>query len=304
MHRGSPLPASRRRLGAFALGVAVVLGLAGCYPTSVSRPGGPAPTRYRGEVFSSYTVTKDLTYGSAPDNDDQPVALKLDLYQPSGDKAKARPVFIWAHGGSFCCGDKGDGIPPIIGEAFAKRGYVVLAINYRLLATTSCGGGVTTDCYDAAIDAVHDDQAAVRWARANATTYRLDPNRIAAGGESAGAIMATGVGLMSDQPGSSGNPNHSSRVEAWVSLSGGTPGGAFVDAGDSPGYLFSGTADTTVPYLWSQQTAESMAKFGVPVVFHTFPGAGHVPWQYSATIIDQTSYFLYDQLELAGADQG
>ena len=46
-----------------------------------------------------------------------------------------------------------------------------------------------------------------------------------------------------------------------------------------------------------------MAKFGVPVVFHTFPGAGHVPWQYATTIVDQTSYFLYDELKLASAPQ-
>ncbi|HEY4376431.1 MAG TPA: alpha/beta hydrolase [Acidimicrobiales bacterium] len=302
MHIGSSARPVHRRAGAAVVGLVLALVLSGCYPTSVDPPAGTGH-RYSSEAFSAFTVTSDLTYGSAPDGNGDPIALKLDLYQPTGDKAAARPVFIWAHGGSFCCGDKADGIPPIIGADFAKRGYVVLAINYRLLATSDCGGGVTDDCYNAAIDAIHDDQAAVRWARANAKTYHLDPNRIAAGGESAGAIMATGVGLMADQPGTSGNAGHSSRVEAWVSLSGGTPGGAFVDKTDSPGYLFSGTADTTVPYAWSQQTAESMVNFGVPVVFHTFTGAGHVPWQYASTIVDQTSNFLYKELKLATAAQ-
>ncbi|MCU1351141.1 MAG: hypothetical protein JWM05_350 [Acidimicrobiales bacterium] len=292
----------RRRAGVAVVAVvAALVALTGCYPTTVAPPPGAAPLRYRDPVFSSVSITRDLSYGSAPDRQGKAVDLKLDLYQPTGDQARARPVLIWAHGGSFCCGDKGGGIPPLIGDAFAKRGYVVASINYRLLATTGCGGGVTPDCSSAAIEAVHDHQAAVRWLRSKATTYRIDPNRISTGGESAGAITATGTGLMADQPGSSGTPGVSSKVQAWVSLSGGLPNGLFVDSTDAPGYLFSGTADTTVPYIWSTQTAQAMVAAGVPVVFKTFVGAGHVPWDHSTEIISQTANFLYQRLDLAHA---
>src|SRR4051812_46281118 len=111
--RRYPAPVAR---GLRPIGVgALLVVLAGClaYPTSLPKPGGAATIRYRDPVFSATTITHDLTYGSAPDTNGNPVALKLDLYQPSGDTATPRPVLIWAHGGSFCCGDKGSGIAPL-----------------------------------------------------------------------------------------------------------------------------------------------------------------------------------------------
>jgi acetyl esterase/lipase len=60
----------------------------------------------------------------------------------------------------------------------------------------------------------HDAQAAVRWLRANAATYRLDPSRIAIGGSSAGAITAMMVSYNAVDPGSSGNPGYPSDVAA------------------------------------------------------------------------------------------
>src|SRR6266487_3583451 len=64
---------------------------AACIPWEVVRPSGAAPLRYRDEVFSNYTVTSDLQYGSAPGLDGSPVALKLDMYEPANDRAAARP---------------------------------------------------------------------------------------------------------------------------------------------------------------------------------------------------------------------
>jgi len=119
--------AQSRRLGSRLVAVVAALlasaVLAGCM---VPRPAGDSPLRYRDQVFSSVTVTRDLQYGSAPDANGNPVALKLDLYQPSGDTQTKRPAVVWVHGGSFCCGDKTS--PEIVDEAttFAKLGYVVL----------------------------------------------------------------------------------------------------------------------------------------------------------------------------------
>jgi predicted esterase len=275
--------------------------VAGC---TVPAPPGAAPLRYRDQVFNGVTVTPDLQYGSAPDNNNNPVALKLDLYQPTGDTNTSRPAVIWAHGGGFCCGDKASADMPALSNYFAQRGYVAVSINYRLLATSGCSGanGVTPQCYAAAMAAQHDAQAAVRWLRANAATYRIDPSRIAIGGESAGAIMATAVGVHSDDPGTSGNPGYPSTVRAWVSISGGVPGGIFVDSSDSPGLLFSGTADPIVPFAWSAQTAGALLNAGVVAFLEPLQGAGHVPWaQYSGLFETQSDYFLYDFLNLGNA---
>jgi predicted esterase len=294
-----------RALAALAVAVAGAVVLSGCFAVTVDPPTGAAALRYRDAVFSNSTVASDLVYGSAPDLNNNPVTLKLDLYQPAGDTATQRPALVFVHGGGFSGGDKTSVPSSILAPYFATRGYVAVSINYRLLAPGGCSGagGVTTECYNAAFAAVHDAQAAVRWLRANATTYKIDTNRIGIGGDSAGAITATGVAVLASQPGSSGNPNYPSNVRAFMSLSGGVPGAAFVDSNSAPGILFSGTADPIVPYQWSMDTALALDKAGVKAVLETFTGAGHVPWQFASTIETQTSNFFYKYLDAAHAPQ-
>ena len=294
-------PRRRAPRAGLVAGIAAALLLAGC--EALPPPSGAAPLRYRDPVFSTVTVAKDLQYGSAPDAQGHPVALKLDLFQPVGDKVTARPAVVWVHGGGFTDGDKAASPEAVFSDMYAKLGYVAVNINYRLLAHGCTGsGGVTPDCNTAAIAAIHDGQAAVRWLRANAAKYRIDPTRIGIGGSSAGAIVATGVGVWSDQPGTSGNPGQSSKVGAWVSISGGLPGGVFVDPTDAPGELFSGTADTTVPYQWSVDTSNALTKAHVFNVFKPLPGAGHVPYdKYFDLFKSQSDYFFYDLLDLGHA---
>jgi len=282
--------------------------LAGCampgVDSHVEAPAGSGVLRYRDVITQDIDVAGDLQYGVAPGADGRPEALDLDLYEPSNDQAAARPAIIWVHGGSFAEGDKAYGPVQDLSIRFAQLGYVVVSINYRLLAASNCygAGGVTPGCYDAAIAAVHDAQAAVRWLRASAATYRIDPERIGIGGVSAGAIVATAVGVWADNPGDSGNPGYSSAVRAWASISGGLPNGMFVDASDSPGLLFSGTSDHVVPYTWSLDTANSLAAADVPVVLQTLFGAGHVPWgDHQEQFIGQTTNFFYEYLDVEHA---
>jgi acetyl esterase/lipase len=286
------------------LSFAAVPILIACVPSFVAPPVGAAPLRYRDQAFSDITVTGDLQYGAAPGVDGNPTALTLDMYQPAGDTAAARPALIWVHGGGYSGGDKATGPSAFLANQFARLGYVTVSINYRLLAPHGCtaAGGISATCLAAGVAAVNDAQAAVRWLRANAATYRIDPDRIGIGGESAGGITATGVGVDADQVGNSGNPGYSSKVNAWVSISGGVPGGIFVDPTDSPGYLFSGTADRTVPYQWSVETATAMQAAGVPVFLNTLEGAGHVPWvQYQDLFQSQSENFFYEFLDDAHA---
>jgi dipeptidyl aminopeptidase/acylaminoacyl peptidase len=280
----------------------VVAGIAtGC---TLPRPAGDSPLRYRDAIFSTVEKTSNLKYGSAPDNEGDNVDLFLDLYEPAGDAADERPALVWAHGGSFISGDKGNVVPVDVANTFAKQGYVVVSINYRLLAPPGCASNPgMAACTIAALEAQHDAQAAVRWLRANAATYGIDPDRIAMGGESAGGITATLVGLHSDDPGASGNPGFPSTIGGFVSVSGGLPQGVFAGSGDSPGLLFHGTADRTVSPTWSQQTFAAMLRANVPSFLQLQQGAGHVPWaQYRVPYLEQANYFLYAVLDLAHAE--
>jgi dienelactone hydrolase len=277
----------------------VVAVTAGC---TVPRPPGDEPLRYRDQVFSEVTRTNGLQYGSAPDAQGNPVALRLDLYQPTGDTQTSRPALVWVHGGGFAGGDKGNTVPVDAATTFAKLGYVVVSINYRLLGSGCTANPSQPSCSIAAIEAKRDAQAAVRWLRANAATYGIDPSRIGIGGESAGGITGTLVGLYSEDVGSSGNPGYPSTVGGFVSISGGLPNGVFAGPGDSMGLFFHGTADGVVPSSWSDATAGKMLESGVPAWLQHQQGAGHVPWaQYRGLYLEQASYFLYLALDLAHA---
>jgi acetyl esterase/lipase len=221
--------------------------------------GAPAraATRYVDVVFDDIVKTSDIVYGSAVNSNGVGEQLALDVYEPAGDTLEQRPVYVWAHGGSFKNGDK-DSVGPILD--YVRRGWVAMSIDYRLRPEMPAGYmGILTSPdpvaatqvrLDAARDAQHDMQAAVRWARANAVTYGLDPGRIAVGGFSAGAETALLVGFNEHDPGASGNPAYSSAVAAAVSHAGVMAPvlQGSVDPGDPPIAILHGTDDLTVPY--------------------------------------------------------
>jgi acetyl esterase/lipase len=142
----------------------------------------------------------DIPYASLSD------AQKLDIYLP--DKGEGPfPVIVSIHGGAFMGCDKSDAqvMPMLEG---LKRGYAVVAINYRL------SGEATFPAL------VHDAKAAVRWIRAHAHQYGFDPKRIAAWGGSAGGYLASMLGVSAGIPEledlSLGNPTQPSNVQVAV----------------------------------------------------------------------------------------
>jgi dienelactone hydrolase len=291
---------NRWRKGVTALVAVVVVGLiTGC---TLPRPPGDSPLRYRDQVFSNVAVTSNIQYGTAPDGQGNPVELRLDLYAPVGDTQTSRPALVWVHGGGFSGGDKTNTVPVDMAQNFARQGYVVVSINYRLLGSGCVSNPGQPSCTIAALEAQHDAQAAVRWLRSHAGFLGIDPTRIGIGGESAGGITATLVGLHSEDPGSSGNPGFPSTVRGFVSISGGLPNGIFASAGDALGLFFHGTADGVVPYQWSDATTAAMLDAGVGAWLQHQDGAGHVPYaQYRTLYLEQTNYFLYLALDLAHA---
>jgi predicted peptidase len=274
--------------------VALTLAITGC---TLAPPPGDSPLRYRDPVFSRVNVATDLSYGSAPDAQGNPVDLKLDVYQPSGDTAAKRPALVWVHGGGFTTGDKST--TGSRARFFAQRGYVVASINYRLLSPTGCSGASNIEvCINAAFAAQHDAQAAIRWLRAHASTYKIDTDRIAIGGNSAGGVTSLLVDWRANDPGDSGNPGHPSKVAAAVSVSGGVPVDGFIDAGEPPAIFFHGTEDRVVPFEWAVRNARTMFyDEGIYTVFQPFEGEGHGLTQ-GTLINQQASYFLYYVMRL------
>lgn len=172
-------------------------------PAAVS--GSPAATAGAnpGAATSSNpaaAVHRDLAYAHVSPSE------KLDLYLPAGGSAPY-PVIVAIHGGGFMAGDKTDGqvAPMLLGLA---RGYAVASIDYRLSGEAK---------FPAQIE---DVKAAIRWLRANAGRYRLDPARIAVWGDSAGGNLAAlagtsaGVAALSDP--ALGNAGQSDAVQAVV----------------------------------------------------------------------------------------
>jgi predicted esterase len=280
--------------------LSLVLLATGCDP--LATPEGEAPLRYRDDVFSSVTVTRDITYGSAVDQDGDDVTLRLDMYQPAGDTVTSRPAIVWVHGGSFCCGSKTSAEIVDQANAFGRQGFVSVSTDYRLSADGCRPGADVVACITSIHHAREDAQTAVRFLRANATQYRIDPTRIAIGGSSAGAITALNVGYSPENPGPGDHQGHSSAVRAVQSISGAQLASGPINAGDAPALLFHNTSDPLVQYAWAQSTVDSAEAAGLLALLRTWEGSGHVPYsQHRTQILTETRNFFYSQMDLAHA---
>ncbi|TAK74258.1 MAG: alpha/beta hydrolase, partial [Dehalococcoidia bacterium] len=103
----------------------------------------------------------------------------LDLYLPQ--RGGPAPVAVWLHGGSWVTGDKRP-VPAVL-LGLCDRGFAVAAVNYRLTGVSSHPAQL------------HDVKGAVRWLRAHADEYGLDPARVYLVGFSAGGHLASLAGL-------------------------------------------------------------------------------------------------------------
>jgi carboxylesterase type B len=281
----------RRRLPV-ALVALLLIVAGGCEWPDITPPGD-APVRYRDPVFSAVTVTKNVTYGSAVNLENQTVMLQLDLYQPTGDTVARRPAIVWVHGGSFCCGSKTSG--EIVDEAttFAKLGYLNVSIDYRL-ESPGCSGSFS-NCSAAIQEAAADAQTAVRFLRANTAHYGIDPNRIAIGGSSAGAVTALNVGYSSSEDPAAG-------VRAALSLSGGQAVVGTISPGDAPALAFHCTTDPLVPYQLAVNTINAAKAQGLDAFLESWNETCHVPYaEHRQQILDQSRNFLWWEMDLAHA---
>ena len=136
-------------------------------PISSAAPAADADVR----------VTKDVAFLAAGR------AEKLDVYQPAARAdGRLHPALVWIHGGGWTGGTKNEARADNICRAAAMAGYVAVSIDYRL-----GDGAWPTNLFDC--------KNAVRFLRANAARYSVDPSRIGVAGGSAGGHLALMVAL-------------------------------------------------------------------------------------------------------------
>lgn len=157
---------------------------------------------------------------------------KLDLYLPA--EGENRPLIVWIHGGAFRMGSKEGNENDQLPFEYVTRGYALASLNYRLSQHA---------IFPAQIE---DCKAAVRWLRAHAAEFKLDPDRLASWGPSAGGHLAAMLGttghVVEFEVGA--DLDLSSRVQCVVDYFGPTdflqmdsqrlPDGQIHDAADSP----------------------------------------------------------------------
>jgi acetyl esterase/lipase len=154
------------------------------------------------------TVHNDIPYAAAEPEGSR--GHLLDLYVPGGPGSK--PLLI-ATGGSAWLGDNGKEFAAQVADHFTAAGYVVAGVSTRSSAQARFPAQV------------HDVKAAIRWLRAHARDYGIDPTRFAVMGDSSGGWTATMAGVTGDVrwlAGSVGVTGVSSRVQAVVDLYGPT----------------------------------------------------------------------------------
>lgn len=134
-------------------------------------------------------------------------SLQLNLARPKSGNGPF-PAIVCIHGGGFRAGTR-EGYDALC-LRLAQQGYVAATITYRLAPTNPFPA------------AIHDSKAAVRWLRANAARYRIDPARIGATGGSAGGHLALFLGVTEGVKRfeGTGNLDQSSAVTCVVSFSG------------------------------------------------------------------------------------
>ncbi len=265
------------RLSAYPLGVMVLL--ASC---SIAQDAATKPTR-------SFT---DVVYAQVGDRE-----LHIDIAVPEGGVGKPRPAVVWIHGGGWKKGT----YKMNLARRFTDHGYVVASVEYRLSGEAVFPAQIT-DC-----------KAAIRFVRAKAKEYGIDPDRIGVWGGSAGGHLAALLGTTAgtrELEGDYGNVGVSDKVQAAcvfygpadltvtrevpgkkkpgpvAELLGGKPTEKpalaklaspirHITRDDAPFLLVHGDKDPLVPTAQSESFCAALRKAGVDATFIRVKNAGH-----------------------------
>ncbi len=252
-------------------------------PTAQTATRVPRPQK----DIASHTskIDRDITYCTANNVD-----LKMDLYFPKLLNGPM-PIVVYVHGGGWTSGDKRDGAGALDFPALLDAGFIVGAVNYRLAPQAQ---------FPAMIE---DVKCAIRFLRANASQYNINPNEIGAWGGSAGGHLVSLLGVTDQSAGFDVGQylDQSSRVQAVVDMFGPadlTTGfskayanmrdmvfGTFdlakaspvtyITADDPPFLILQGDADKTVPLSQSQEFYDKLTAAGVQAQLVIVHGGPH-----------------------------
>jgi acetyl esterase/lipase len=256
----------------------------------------------------------DVTYGAAyAERDSGP--LKADVYVPRGEGPF--PGVLVVHGGAWRMGTRYQlaGVARLL----AEHGLTAVAISYRLAPQYQ---------FPAQIE---DCKEAVRWMRAEAKKWKIDPERIGGFGYSAGAHLVSLLGTTCPEDGLEGVADvaavPSTRLRAvaaggapcdfrplpgdvdglafWL---GGTPAekpeqyrraspAAFVTPDDPPFFFFHGETDRLVPLLSPTHMCDELRSAGVPAQLYVVPKVGHLACAMNLDAVERAVAFLEQHLK-------
>lgn len=292
--------------------------------------------RYTRQVFNTVTKISQIKFGNAdPYGLVTSQDLYLDFYEPFGDTLTSRPLIVYAFGGGFLIGDKNQPPIPAYCEYYAKCGYAVAAIDYRIGFNT-----VSTESAERAVyRAAQDLRAAVRFLAQRSATYRIDTAAIFLTGSSAGCFSGlhstymdesqkpastTGIFLEPDDLGcfdcstNADNNRHMPKPRGIINH-----WGAIIDTNfivntpqkATPVISFHGTNDNAVPYNTgypfsypvfptvhgSNPIHRRLTNLGIKNKLVPLVGEGHEPWLLNSSLLD-TAYkytlpFLYEIMQ-------
>jgi len=263
----------------------------------------PVPVGENPPVEENFTITSDVTYTTGAQG-----PLKADVYIPLAPGLHPGIVFI--HGGGWVSGNRSQMIKVI--KAMADAGYVGFTIDYDLGKSTFPGS-------------LNESLAAVRFFRAHAAEYHLDPFRIAVAGSSAGGELAALVGLSQGDTASHveaalifngaldltmPDPKATQPTDVTIYLGGqceammeackAASPQYQIHAGAPPFYVGHGDQDQSVPFAQAVAFTDALKKEGVAVEFFQANGGKHTYWadpRFYSTNLDAIKAFLAKHLK-------
>jgi hypothetical protein len=169
--------------------------------------------KYTSKQFGLQLTITNMVYGLATNYLGETDTLKLDIYKPSKNSDKQRPILLLNHGGAWVGGDKSEINIINIAKEFTQRGYVVASVNYRLgthkanwasnpfQKEVNAGFHAvyiadSAEIYRAWYRAIQDLKGAIRFMKARHALDSTCPEAVFIGGESAGGFNALGVAFL------------------------------------------------------------------------------------------------------------
>lgn len=271
-----------------------------------------AQERYIDDLFSE---VEKSTYEYANKDGE---SLKLDVYQPIGDKASDRAAIIWMHGGGFAGGKRDNGAEVKFMEIAAKKGFVAVSISYRL---TRKGKSFSCDAprnekMETFRLASKDLWDAIYYIASNDKQFKIDPSKLIIGGSSAGAEGILNAVYMRDWLYEGPSKYHTIQPLALFSLAGAMIDARYINSDNAvPAVFFHGTDDNLVPYataphhyckasdigyIWldgSRTIADKLKSLNTSYLLYTFTDARHeissMPFDYLDHVFEFLSKIIH-----------